>query len=486
MSTFGIVSFGAYIPRYRLDRQAIAAAHKWMAPGLRGLAKGARAFCAWDEDSVTMAVEAARDALATRSAAGGEGSGLKAIGFASTRPVYADLQASALVAGALDLPRGLRSVDSGLTQRAGTSGLLAMLKAGEEGLFIASDAPLGKPASTQEMTFGAGAAAFVLGSENVAARLIGSASVIEPFVDHYREAGSPYDYHWEERWVRDEGYARIAPEAARAALADAGLAIADVQHLVMPAMLRAAAGDMVKRLGFAGKVVDDLQAECGYAGAAAAPLMLAKALEEAEPGDRILVIGFGQGADALVLEATASIAQARPPRGVAGSLARGMPTDSYMRYLSFTGQIELEWGMRAEKSAKTALTEQSRSRGQIDPFHAGQCGACGTIQFPQLQYCVNCHAPGAQFAPVSLRDAPAKVMTQTADSLSYHPSPPLYVGFVQFANGARVQMEMVDVGPDGIEPGTALDMVFRIKERDRQRGYNRYFWKATPVARVGA
>jgi uncharacterized OB-fold protein len=369
-----------------------------------------------------------------------------------------------------------------MTQRAGTSALLAMLKSGEPALVIAADAPLGKPASTQEMAFGAGGAAFVLGSENVAARLLGSASVIENFVDHFRESGADYDYHWEERWVRDEGYAKLAPEAAKAALADAGLAIGDIQHFVMPAMLRGAAGDLVKRLGFAGNVIDDLAALCGYAGAAAAPLMLASALESAAPGDRILVVAFGQGADALVLEVTDAIAGARPRRGVAGSLAAGLVTDSYMRYLSFTGQVELEWGMRSEKSAKTALTEVYRSGGQIEPFHAGQCGSCGTIQFPQLQYCVNCHAPGAGFSPVSLRDAPARVMTQTADSLSYHPSPPLYVGFVQFDNGARVQMEMVDIGPEGIEPGNLVEMVFRVKEQDRQRGYSRYFWKAAPAA----
>lgn len=477
MSDFGITAFGAYVPRYRLDRQAIAAAHKWMAPGLRGQAKGARSFCAWDEDSVTMAVEAARDALGTR-----DPSTLKAIALATTRPVYADLAATALIAGALDLPRDLRSLDCGFTQRAGTSGLLALLKSGEAGLFVASDAPIAKPASTQEMSFGAGAAAFILGTQDVAARLVGSASVIENFVDHFRKDGSAHDYHWEERWVRDEGYAKLAPEAAKAALAEAGLAIGDIQHLVMPAMLRAATGDVVKKLGFAGHVVDDLHADCGYAGAAAAPLMLVAALEEAQPGDRILVIAFGQGADALVLEVTDNIPKARPRRGIRGALANALVTDSYLRYLSFTDQVELEWGMRSEKSAKTALTEVYRSGGQIEPFNAGQCGSCGTIQFPQLQYCVNCHAPGAGFRAVALRDAPAKVMTQTADSLSYHPSPPLYVGFIQFDNGARVQMEMVDIGPEGIEPGTAMEMVFRIKEKDRQRGYNRYFWKAARKA----
>jgi 3-hydroxy-3-methylglutaryl CoA synthase len=60
-SDFGILSFGAYLPRARLQRKAIAAANSWFAPGLRGLAKGERSICNWDEDSITMGVEAARD-----------------------------------------------------------------------------------------------------------------------------------------------------------------------------------------------------------------------------------------------------------------------------------------------------------------------------------------------------------------------------------------------------------------------------------------
>lgn len=480
MTDFGITSYGAYIPRLRLDRGAIAAAHKWMAPTLRGLAKGSRAFCNWDEDTVTMGVEAARDALQGRAMPA-----VEAIAFASTRPPYADLQASAIMAGPLRLPGDLRSIDSGLTQRAGTSGLLAALKSGDPTLFVASDAPKARPASQQEMTFGAGAAAFVLGSENVAVRLVGSGSSIANFVDHFRDAGEEFDYHWEERWVRDEGYARLIPAAVDKALASAGLAMRDIRHFAMASMLRGAAGPIVKKLKFEGNVVSDLADGCGYAGAAHAPLMLAAALETAKPGDRILLLAFGQGADALIFEVTDAIAGARPPRGVSGSLVDGLVTDAYLRMLSFADGIDLEWGMRAEKSAKTALTEQYRSRGQMDAFMAGKCGDCGTIQFPQLQYCARCHAPAERFSDVSLRDEPAKVMTQTADWLSYYPSPPLYVGFVQFENGARLQMEIVDVGPEGLDIGTPLDMVFRVKERDRQRGYSRYFWKAVPVSGAG-
>jgi uncharacterized OB-fold protein len=64
----------------------------------------------------------------------------------------------------------------------------------------------------------------------------------------------------------------------------------------------------------------------------------------------------------------------------------------------------------------------------------------------------------------------------------YTPSPPLYVGLVQFDAGARLLMEMVDVGPAGLEVGTPLRMVFRIKERDQARHFDRYFWKATPAS----
>lgn len=480
MTDFGIVSFGAYVPRLRLDRAAIAAAHRWMAPGLRGIAKGARAFCNWDEDAVTMAVEAGRDALAQV-----DGAAIAALSFASTRPPYADLQPSAIVAGPLNLPATVRSIDSGLSQRAGTSGLLAALKSGEPTLFIASDEPKARAASVQEVLNGAGAAAFVTGTENVAARLVGSGTSIANFVDHFRDAQSDFDYGWEERWIRDEGYAKLIPAAVEAALADAGLTIADIDHFAMASMLRGGAAPIAKALKFPGTVVSELADGCGYAGAAQAPLMLALALETAKPGERILVVGFGQGADVLIFEVTDAIEQARPRRGVTGSLAAGYVTNDYLRLLSFAGGIDLDWGMRAEKSAKTALTEQYRARGQMDAFMAGECGDCGTIQFPQLQYCARCHAPAERFSDVSLRDAPARVMTQTADALSYYPSPPLYVGFVQFENGARLQMEFVDVGPDGIEVGTPLEMVFRIKERDNQRGYNRYFWKAVPALAGG-
>jgi 3-hydroxy-3-methylglutaryl CoA synthase len=479
-TNYGITGFGGYIPRLRMQRAAIAAAHKWMAPGLRGLAKGQRAFCSWDEDANTMAVEAARDALDTRVT-----SSIAAITLASTTLPFADLQNASIVAGALALPANARALDIAGSQRAGTAGLAAALQDSKhDTLFIASDRPRGKPASTQEISSGAGAAAFTLGSDKVVATLLAAVSRTAMFVDHFRAADVKYDYGWEERWIRDEGYAKLVPEAVKAAFKEAGVAAADVKHFILASPMKGTATTIIKKLGIVAEAeADDLNENCGYSGAAHGLLMLANVLEKAAAGDVIVLVGFGQGVDVLVLKTTDAIKSFKPRRGVSGALADAQSHDAYLRMLSYDNAIDLEWGMRGERTLKTALTEQYRSAFQLAHFNAGKCSKCGTMQFPQLAYCVNpeCNAPAKDFEQVSLVDEKCKVLTYTSDMLSYHPAPPLYVGFVQFDNGARLLMETVDVGAAGLDVGMPLRVTFRIKDIDTDRGYPRYFWKTTPL-----
>ncbi|MCA0242704.1 MAG: zinc ribbon domain-containing protein [Proteobacteria bacterium] len=482
--TTGITGYGAYVPRLRMERGAIAAAHQWMAPALRGLAKGRRAFCSWDEDSVTMAVEAARDLAAGRALHGPHG--VERLVLASTTLPYDDLQNAVLVGSALGLGDEVFTLDVGHSQRAGVAALLDALRgAADRGsLVIAADRPRARPASVQEMGFGAGAAAFAVGGDGVLAELLGAASQSVPFVDHFRAAGKRYDYAWEERWIRDEGYLAGVPPVIGAALAKAGVAAAEVKHFVLASPWRGTAAAVAKAAGLpAGSEADALDDGCGFAGCAQPLLMLAHTLQRARPGEVIVLVGFGQGCDVLVLRTTPALQDFKPARGVAGALADGQVHDAYLRMLSYDDAIELEWGMRAEKPVKTAQTEEWRSRGQLGAFVAGRCRQCGQVQFPQLAYCVTpgCHAPAAQFDATPLADVPCRVLTYTADWLSYHPSPPLYVGFVQFDNGARLLMEMVEVGSAGLEVGTPLRVVHRIKELDRARSSPRYFWKATPL-----
>ena len=96
--------------------------------------------------------------------------------------------------------------------------------------------------------------------------------------------------------------------------------------------------------------------------------------------------------------------------------------------------------------------------------------------------CVNpgCRAQGTQDA-VSLADVPARVLSHTSDFLAYSPHPPFQFGHVDFEGGGRVLMEFADTDPGELAVGLPLRMVYRVKEYDRQRGFRRYFWKATPV-----
>jgi 3-hydroxy-3-methylglutaryl CoA synthase len=478
MADTGISSYGVYIPSGRMERSAIAAAHAWAMPSLRGLAKGQKAFCSWDEDSITMAVEAARGCLKGRQEPP------KSVTFASTTPVFSDLQNAGVVAGALRL-ENVSTLDVGGSLRAGTSALIRAFGSAQaqddETLVIAADNREARPASVQEMQYGAGSIALGVCAGEGIAKFIGSESTVAQFVDHFRAEGQKFDYHWEERWVRNEGYLKIIPPVVDRLLQRQGIEADEVAHFCLASPLRGVNAAVARRLGIAAEaVIDNLAMECGDTGAPHPLVMLAAALERAEPGDHILVLGFGTGCDALLLQATEKMSEYRSPATLAATLADGRPDTHYLRLLSFSDQISLDWGMRSETDSKTALTQHYRASGQVNSFLGGKCSECGAVQFPVLATCVNCGSMEAM-SPAPLADEAAKVATYTADWLMYSPSPPLYFGLVQFDNGARILMEMVDVDPTALGVGTPLRMVFRIKEKDKLRHYNRYFWKAAPL-----
>ena len=211
----GIVAYGAYVPRLRLQRQAVYDANKWFAAGLRGLAKGERSMANWDEDSITMAVEASRDCLTSH-----EATDVRSLYFASTTHPFKDRQNAGVIGTALSIEQNLLASDVGGSLKAGTSALIAGLNASKNGggpaLVAASDKRMARVASSNELNYGDGAAALLCGTENVIAKLVGHHSVSMDFVDHFRGDESDFDYGWEERWIRDEGYSKIVPPAIKA------------------------------------------------------------------------------------------------------------------------------------------------------------------------------------------------------------------------------------------------------------------------------
>lgn len=483
MATRGIVSFGGYIPAKRLSRKLIAEAVSWVNPSLAGLAKHDRAICNWDEDSLTMAVEACRDALK-----GIDSERVAGLYFASTTMPFADRNNAGVICAALNLDEAAQTMDVTGSLRAGTSGLLAALGGGRAGddreltVLAAADHRKAQPASIQELTFGDGAAAVLLGTEGVVAELLGSHSVARDLVDHYRAADREFDYALEERWVREEGYFKIVPEAVEKLFERTGMAAADVQHFVLPGPARVVA-KLARSLGFEpGTVRTNLHERCGDTGAAHPLVMLVHALESAKPGERILLLGFGQGVDALLFEVTPAIVQLSPRRGVGGSLAGTSREDNYFRYLSFNGLIPVAWGMRAERNNRTAQSTFYRKRKAVTSFIGAKCSACGTIQFPKTGTCVNpeCRQTATQ-SDFAFADLKGSVKSFTEDWLAYTPNPPLQYGNVRFEGGGNLMMEFTDCQPGGIRVGLPVRMCFRIKDHDESRGFTRYFWKSAPL-----
>ena len=478
----GILSFGAYIPRLRLQRQAIAAANSWFNPGLRGLAKGERAMANWDEDAVTMAVEAARDCLA-----GFDHRAVASLYLASTTHPFDDRQNASIAAGALHLRPALRSLDAGGSLRAATSTLVTALAAaaGTEGhaLLAAGDHRLAKAASPQEMQYGDGAAALLIGSGRPIAQLVGAHSETVDFVPQFRAHGRAHDYAWEERWIRDEGYMKIVPRTIGALLKATGTEASAVSAFCLPCTLSRVIPGVGKRVGITdGAVRDNLVAVCGDTGAAHPLVMLIQALEDAKPGDLILVAAFDSGCDALLFRVTDAITALPARRGVKGSLARRKEEAIYQRYLAFNDLVALERGMRAEGDKGTPLSLLYRNRDMITSLIGGRCRTCGTLQYPRGRYCVNpqCNALDSQ-DDQSFADRPASVMSYTADLLTYCPDPPAYYGMIQFDGGGRMMIDFTDVDEGKVDVGTPMRMTFRIKDVDAARGFVRYYWKAAPV-----
>ena len=478
----GITSYGAYIPRLRLDRMAIYQSMGWFAPALISVAQGERSMCNYDEDSLTMAVAASMDCLI-----GKDKTKIDAGYLCSTSLPFLDRQNAGILATALNLRSDINTADFTSCQRAGTTGLLTALDVVKSGsrksiLVTASDKRQTRPAGFYEMWFGDGAASVLVGDEDVVAEFLGSYSLTYDFVDHYRGSKSEFDYTWEERWLREEGYSKIIPEAVNGLFKKLNISMNDVQKLVFPCLFKAEHRAIGKKLGAAPeKLADTMHEVTGETGVAHALLMLVGALETAKPGDGILLAGFGQGCDALYFKVTENIGKLAERAGLKGSLANKKTTDNYMKFLKFRDLINPEMGIRAEAPVQTAMTALWRNRKMILGFVGGKCRDCGTAQYPPADLCVNpaCGHLKTQ-DDYEFANIKARVRSFTGDLLAVSVDPPAIYGMVQFEGGGRLMMDFTDSELNDIKVGMPVKMSFRRRVVDTVRGFSQYFWKAVP------
>lgn len=478
----GILDYGVYVPRLRLQRQAIYAANAWFAPALRSLAKGERAIANWDEDPVTMAVEAARASLEGRDRAS-----IRALSLASTTLPFADRSNAGVVKEALALADEVSVVDATGCQRAATSALRQALENGATRLCVGSDLRRARPASEAELLQGDAAGAVLVGRGPVIARLLGSHAVTVDFVDHFRASGARFDYAWENRWIRDEGYLDLLGGALQTALGRWRVPPTAIDRLLIAVPGAGVGQQLARAAGVRPEAVaDTLGSVIGDTGVAHPLVMLAAALDAAQPGERILLAAFGQGCDLLLFQTTDELRGLARGR-VAAALAAGKSDDNYLRFLFHRGLIELDRGMRAEQDHKQPGTTLYRNRKAVFGLIGGRNPHSGVVQFPRSDIGVDDpeHRIGVQ-EEYPLAERKARIVSYTADSLTYCPAPPNWYGLVDFEGGGRLLVEFADVEAEEIEVGRPMRMVFRIKALDEVRGFRQYFWKATPVRTAAA
>ena len=342
----GICGYGAYVPRLRIDVRSIA--RVWGRLG-RGFPVPEKSFPGADEDTITMAIEAARAAVAR---AGIEARELSAVWVGTESKPYAVKPSATVVAEAIGATPLVNAADLEFACKAGTEGMqmaAAFVGSGmaEYAMAIGMDTAQGKPGDELEYTAAAGGAAHIFGpAESSAARLVASLSFVTDTPDFFRRAHMRYPEHGI-RFTGRPAYFHHTLSCARALLQETGLRPADfrwaVFHQPNPRFPREAA----EELGFT-PAQYDLPMVCKRIGntyAGNSLLGLAAILDAAEPGDRIFMVSYGSGAgsDGFVFEATGNVAKHRElAPSVACLLERREFVTEYARYLHNAGKIRTE------------------------------------------------------------------------------------------------------------------------------------------------
>ncbi|MGD9033717.1 MAG: 3-oxoacyl-[acyl-carrier-protein] synthase III C-terminal domain-containing protein, partial [Desulfobacteraceae bacterium] len=359
----GITGFGVYLPYYRLKRETIFEAMGWFNPGIAGLARGEKTVANYDEDSITMAVAAGIDCLEDL-----DREKISALYLASTTLPNKERGNASIASGALNLSPNTWTAEFSGCLKSGTTALIAALSGSdsEVALVCASDCRLGKAGGTQEQLFGDGAAAFTVGTDGVIASLVGHYSLSYDFADYRRMESDKFTRSWEERWIREAGYAKMIPEAINGLLSSCKLQISDMDKVVYPPLSLRDHMAVSKRLGLkSDKVQAPLLESIGNTGSAHPLLMLAAALEEAQAGDKILVASFGSGADALLFQVTEEIERVKNRRKLKENLDYKRDLGNYTKYLSFKGMLPKEIGIRGEEVAPTSLSLSWREQNAV-------------------------------------------------------------------------------------------------------------------------
>ena len=467
----GIVSIGKYIPYYRITRDVMTVGWGRASQG------GERAVASYDQDTITLGVEAVLDCLN-----GGDRSQIDAVFFASTTSPYLEKQASSLIATVLDLPENTLTIDFTSSLRAASNAIKLAIDAIRAGtlrqvLVVASD--MRNADEELEQTLGDAAVAILLGEDNVMAAIEESCFISNELTMYWRTDKDEYIRNWEERFTLTQGYEKDMNKALSGLMRKANVQASDIAKLAVYAPDARRQAQLAKKLGFDTKhqVADLLNRSIGLTGTPHPFLMLAAAMENAEAGDKMIVASYGDGASALLLTITENIVALK--RNFNTILERKAYIPQYLIFQCNRGLVKNIAQYPPIPGSMPILWRQTKA---LYGLYGSKCTNCGTIHFPPQEICSNCHAEHkAQDIKLSRRGT---VFTYAEDYLSPLPNKPNIVGVVDLEGGARIFLNMVETDPQMSascpeKVNIPVELTFR-KMHDAG-GFHNYYWKARPA-----
>ena len=413
---------------------------------------------------------AAHAALLALEAGEVEGEDLAGVVLATMSSPYAVKSGAAVVADYVNAPPTVCVLDVTAGAHAGLLALVTALRdeaLAERGpiLVVGSDAVFGPANDVSDLAYGAAAAAFVVAREGFAA--------LETF-DHgyssytnvWRPAGETVLQRYDDdRFDRTAGY---GPQTAAALQRFVGEEAPDWYALALPASGRNGAAPPDRLLG------SELVQRVGDTGCANALLNLAEALSGAEVGQAIVAQAYGAGAG-TVSARLAVTADVRAPEAAGDDVVEL----SYVQYAKHRGLIPLtqlpDFG-----APYGASPGWERSKGASVGLHAGRCRACGSLNFPPRDYCLDCR--GQEFEDVALPRQGSVVTFNLQYVVGIGPEEAplpictaLLAGETNGRYGGKVAALVADADPETIDIGTAVELIPR--RGDVEQGLVKYGWK---------
>ena len=454
----GILGYGLYLPRYRVERKEIGRA--WGTGG-----RGESTVCNMDEDVITMASTAANNALIHL---GMGGAALDGLYFASTTGPYAEGSPATLLKMVLGGKPTVDAVDFNSSTRGGTLALKGCVDAIKSGrlhkiALLAADSYTGHPGSNLEKTLGSGAAALVLGDENPIAEIEAAYSYSTYILDRWRDHSGTYLEEYEPKFTRRRGYEEHIVAAVSGLLAETGTKISDYNHVVLQASDSRSAQIAARKLGAGPEqiVFDIIFNNIGDTGNSSVFLGLIAALEQAKEGERILVASYGfGGSDAISFIVKNS--NKKLPDNL--SFSNYLKSKTVLNYVEFLQKIKFL--QQADVGAKPAVPLSSpllwRDNEAILQHLGVKCKRCGYVNYPPSQriICIKCGAEELERVNISKK---GRIHTYV---LNYKLPPPLEsplpIIVADLDDGVRHRALGTEMGSDDLDINKEVELVLRL------------------------